>query len=257
MLNLKCIETEVNDKLLTVWLNQPEKRNALNLPLTEEIIKVFKWAEKQNDLLIIVLRGRGKSFCSGADLNWMLNSGTSGYKKNKYDSKQLAKCFNQIYNSSKVVINLVHGDIFGGGLGFAGAADFTFAEKNSRFRLPELQLGLIPSVIMPYLLTRVSFKDIKYLTFSTELFNADEALRIGLIDAVCNDTDELNLKALELINKILPVSPLALMETKRLLRELNRGLVNHENIKKTINTITKMKMSDDAAERMARFFTRK
>jgi methylglutaconyl-CoA hydratase len=257
MLNLKCIETEKKDKLVTVWLNQPEKRNALNLPLIEEIIKVFKWAEKQNELMIIVLRGRGKSFCSGADINWMSDSGKAGYKKNQNDSKKLAKCFNQIYNSSKVVINLVHGDIFGGGLGFAGAADFTFAEKNSRFRLPELQLGLVPSVIMPYLLTRVSSKDIKYLTFSTGLFSADDALRIGLVDAVCDDINDAEIKVKELINKILPVSPPALMETKKLLRVLNSGLVNQDNIRKSIKTITKMKMSDDAGERMARFFTRK
>jgi methylglutaconyl-CoA hydratase len=257
MMKLKCIEIEIKDKLVTVWLNQPEKRNALNLHLIEEIIKVFRWIEKQKELMIVVIRGRGKSFCAGADINWMLDSGKSGYKNSLRDSRKLAKCFNQIYLSSKVVINLVHGDISGGGLGFAGAADFTFAEKKSVFRLPELQLGLIPSVIMPYLLTRVNQRDLKYLTFSVEKFSAEEALQKGFIDKVCVDVDDMEIKANELIRKILPVSQPALSETKELLRVLNSNLVNPGNIRKTIKTITKLKMSDDAGERMAEFFSRK
>jgi len=256
MLNLKRIEIEIENNLVTVWLNQPDIRNALNLATTEELIKTFKWISEQKKLNIVLIRGRGKSFCSGADINWMKNSGSLGYKNCYRDSRKLATCFKLIYNSDKVVINLVHGDIFGGGLGFIGAGDLTIAHKNSIFRLPELRLGLVPSVIMPYLLTRVSQTDLKYQIFSGEIFTAEEALHKGLIDKICEDFNDMELKANELIQNLLKVSPQALTETKHLFRTLNRKNINSANIKKTIKTITRMKMSDDAMARMTKFLSK-
>ena len=257
MLKLKRIEIEIEDKLGTVWLNQPDIRNALNLATIEELIEAFKWLNTQKKLMIILIRGRGKSFCSGADINWMRNSHASGYKNCFNDSRKLAKCFKLIYKSDKVVINLVHGDIFGGGLGFIGAGDLTLALKNSTFCLPELRLGLVPSVIMPYLLTRVSQPVIRYQIFSGEIFTSEEALQKGLIDKICEDFNDMELKADELIQNILRVSPQALTETKQLLRVLNKKNINSDNVRKTVKAITKMKMSDDAVARMTKFLSKK
>src|SRR3989339_1335567 len=226
MLNLKRIEIEIKDRQVTVWLNQPDIRNALNLATIEELIKAFRWINEQKKLMVILIRGRGKSFCSGADINWMKNSGSPGYKKCYSDSKKLAICFKLIYQSDKVVINLVHGDVFGGGLGFIGAGDLTLGLKNSIFRLPELRLGLVPSVIMPYLLTRVNHADVKFQIFSGEIFTAEEALQIGLIDKIYEDLNDMELKANELIQNIYKASPQALTETKHLLRALNKKNIN-------------------------------
>lgn len=257
MLNLKRTEIEIKDKLATIWLNQPEIRNALNSSIIEELIQIFKWLNKQTDIMIILIRGRGVSFCAGADINWMINSGLLEYRNCYQDSKKLATCFKIIYKSDKVVINLVHGDVFGGASGFLGAGDFTFAAKNTRFRLPELHLGLVPSVIMPYLLTRVKTADIKYQIFSGGIFTAEEALKTGFIDKVCKDIDDMELKANELIQNICSASPQALAESKHLLRVLNKSLINSENIKKTVKTITRLKMSDNARERMLGFLSKK
>ena len=202
MLNLKRTEIEVQDKQVTIWLNQPEKRNALNLTNIEEIIKIFKWTEKQKEIIVILIRGKGKSFCTGADINWMISSGLREYQDSYLVSKKLAECFKTIYKSDKIVINLVHGDVFGGALGFLGAADFTLAAKNTRFRLPELRLGLAPSVIMPYLLTRIKAADLKYLSFSGDIFTVDESLKTGLIDKVCEDIEDMEVKVNELIHNI-------------------------------------------------------
>jgi methylglutaconyl-CoA hydratase len=257
MADLKKIETEVKDKQITIWLNQPEIRNALNLSLIEELIKVFKWISTQKNIMVIVLRGRGSSFCAGADINWMINSGLLDYQNCYRDSEKLAECFHIIYQSDKVVINLVHGDVFGGAFGFLGAADFTFAVKGTRFCLPELRLGLIPSVILPYLLTKVKPADIKYYTLSTGIFSAEEASGKGFIDYVCNTIDEAEHNSNDLIQKIYAGSPSALAETKHLFRDLNKSLINSENIKNTVTIITRLKMSDDSRERMSAFFTKK
>lgn len=256
MLNLKKIEIEIKDKQVTVWLNQPDIRNALNLETIEELIKAFRWINEQKKLMVILIRGRGKSFCSGADLNWMKNSGSHGYKKCYRDSRKLALCFKLIFRSDKVVINLVHGNIFGGGSGFIGAGDLTLALKDSRFCLPELRLGLIPSVIMPYLLTRVKPADLKYHVFNGEIFSADEAQQMGLIDKVCNDYEEMEHKADDLIRNICIASPGALAETKQLFRILNRSLINSDNIKETVKTLTMTKMSADARKRMTKFLSK-
>ncbi len=253
MRNLKKVEVEIKDKLVTVWLNHPSKRNALNLTVIEELIKTFRWIEKQNELLVVIIRGRGKSFCSGADINWMIDSGLLDYSDCYRDSKKLAACYKIVYDSDKAVINMVHGNVYGGALGFLGAADFTFAEKDTKFCLPELQLGLTPSVIMPYLLTRVKPADIKYLMFSGGVFTSEEAKNINLIDNVYESITEMEFKVNELIQKICSASPSAISEAKHLLRILNKNLVSSGNIKKTIKTITRLKMTDDARERMLKY----
>jgi methylglutaconyl-CoA hydratase len=257
MLNLKKTEIEIKDKLVTIWLNQPEIHNALNITIIKELIKIFKWIREQKEIMVILIRGRGNSFCTGADIKWMLNSGLLEYQNCYRDSKKLATCFKLIYQSDKVVINLVHGDAFGGALGFLGAGDFTLALKNTRFRLPELRLGLVPSVILPYLLTRVKPAYIKYQIFSAGIFTAEEALKIGFIDKVCEDIDDMELKVNELIQNIYPASPQALKEAKHLLRALNKSRINSDNIKKTVKIITRMKMSDDARDRMSKFLSKK
>jgi methylglutaconyl-CoA hydratase len=255
MSNLKEIEIETSENLATVWLNRPDYRNALTLTATEEITEAFEWIKKQKEVTAVLIRGRGKSFCAGADLNWMLKSGSLKYNNAYHESKILAKCFNSVYMSDKVIVSMVHGDVFGGGFGFLGAADFTFALKNTRFCLSEVRLGLVPSVIMPYLLTRVNQSDIKYQIFSGEIFTAEEALQKRFIDKICEDIDDMEAKANNLIQKINLASPQALKETKHLLRALNKSLVNSDNIKKTVKTITRMKMSEDSRERMTKFFS--
>jgi methylglutaconyl-CoA hydratase len=253
MLNYKKIEIEIKANSATIWLNQPEIHNALNPSIIGELISIFKHISKKNEIIAIMLRGRGKSFCSGADINWMLDSGLHGSGKSYLDSKKLASCFNIIYQSDKIVFNLIHGNAYGGALGFLGASDFTLAVRNTRFSLPELRLGLIPSVIMPYLLTRVKLPDLKYQIFNGGTFTAEEAQKIGLIDKVFEDVSEMENKANELLQNISLASPKALSETKSLLRTLNKCIINPDIIKETINTITKMKLSDDTRNRMLKF----
>ncbi len=256
MLKYKKIEIEIKDKSATVWLNQPEIHNAINSEIIDEIVNVFRWLNKKNEIMAIILRGRGDSFCSGADLNWMINSGSHGFIKSYMDSRKLASCFKIIYQSNKIVLNLIHGYVFGGALGFLGACDFNLAVKNTKFSLPELRLGLVPSVIMPYLLTRVKLPDIRFQIFNGGSFTAEEAKKIGLIDKVCEDTDEMEMKTNELLQNIYLASSKAITETKYLLRILNKNLINSKNIKETVKTITRMKISDDTRTRMLKFITK-
>lgn len=257
MQSFEKIKVEFQDKFATIWLNQPEIRNALNSSIIKELIKGLEWIEKKDEIRAIVIRGSGSSFCAGADINWMKKSGELGYRKSYADSKKIADCFKAIYHSDKVIINLVHGHAFGGALGFFGASDFILALKDTQFGLSELRLGLVPSVIAPYLHTRVKPVDVKYQIFTGKTFTALEALRIGLVDYVCEDINEMEAKVNELIQDICSVSPIALAEEKSLLRTLNRDLINPKNIMKTVKLLTKMKMSKDANVRMSKFIEKR
>ena len=253
MKSFEKTKVELHDNYATIWLNQPEIRNALNPLIISELIEGFEWIEKKDEVRVIVIRGNGGSFCAGADIKWMKKSGELGYRKNYSDSKMLANCFKTIYQSNKAIINLVHGHAFGGALGFFGASDFTLATKDTKFGLTELHLGLVPSVIAPYLHTKVRPADIRYQIFTGKVFSASEALNIGLIDYACESMNEMEAKVNEMIQDICSVSPIALEKEKELLRYLNRNLVNPKNIKKTIKLITKMKLSEDAHVRMLNF----
>lgn len=256
MKNFEKIRVDINDKLATIWLNQPEVHNALNPFLLKELTRCFEWLEEKNEIRAILLRGNGDSFCTGADIGWMKKSGEQSYKKNYADSRKLADCFGTVYQSNKLVINLVHGYAIGGAIGFLGAADFNYALKSAKFGLTELRLGLVPAVISPYLHTRVRPTEIKQQIFTGKLFSADKALKMGLIDLVCDDMSEMEAKVNDLLKAIYEVSTNALAEEKKLLRELNKNLVNNKIIKHTIKTITKMKTSYDAKERMAKFMAK-
>ena len=256
-MTFKNIQIEIKGSLATVWLNQPETRNALQASMINDLIEGLKQLEADNNIRVVLLRGKGTSFCAGADINWMKDSGSSGYRKNYRASKVLSACFQTIYNSNKVVINLLHGHAFGGGMGFLGTSDFNFAVKDTLFCLPEFKLGLAPSVITPYLLTRIDQKALKFQTFQARIFNSEEALESGLVDEIFEDINEMEQKTEEIIQSVSKVSANALGEYKKLLRELNKHAINKRTINKTIQSITSLKMSPDAKTRMTEFITRK
>lgn len=256
MKDFEKIKVDIDDKVATIWLNQPEIHNALNPPLLKELTRCFEWLEKKKEIRAILMRGNGDSFCAGADIGWMKKSGEQNYRQNYSDSKKLAECFNAIYQSNKLVINIVHGYALGGAIGFLGVADFNYTLKSAKIGITELRLGLVPAVISPYLHTRVRPSDIRYQIFTGKTFAADEALKMGLIDFVGEDMADLEAKVSELLKNVYEVSQNAFVEEKKLLRELNKTLVNSKNIKYTIKTISKMKMSDDAKERMSKFMVK-
>jgi len=255
MLNLNKVIIDTQDASATVWLNQPEILNALNPLIIKELLKSLKWIAENKKIRVILVRGRGNSFCAGADLNWMLNSvksGMNGYISNLREIKSLASLFRLIYDSDKVVINMLHGNVYGGALGFIGAGDITLALRNTIMSLPELKLGLVPAVIMPYLLTRLKIQEFRVYMLTGIEIKAEQAKRAGLIDFVCDDLDEMERKAEELIQNIVRTSAGAVADAKSLIRKLNKSVINSDNSLSSIKLITRRMRSDDARDRMKR-----
>lgn len=251
--NLKKIEYDISGSIGTIWLNQPEIRNALNPVLLDEFIKVIAILNDRKDVGAIVIRGMGKSFCAGADITWLGQAASQSYEANLRQSELLAAFFKTIYDTDKVVVSLVHGHAYGGALGIMAAGDFSFALSDTDLGLPELKLGVFSSVITPYLLLKISQTELKLKIFTAESFSADEALRMGIVNKIFNSMEEMEQHTEDLLTTINAHSQTALAAGKQLLRQYNKYLMQEENIASSIKTLTDLKISKEARERMNRF----
>lgn len=244
------IELESNDAIATLWLNRPEVLNALNSQLLDALTDVISYVNSNPEFRIILLRGKGNAFCSGADLNWLESDSTETGIQEK--ARKLATCFHTIYISAKPVISIIHGSILGGANGLICASDFVISDNSSTFAFPEVRIGLAPSTISPYVIRKIGFQNAKRLLFTGVKINVVEAKQTGLIDFYGNETGVKDY-TLKLISDLLKASPEALTETKRLLQSISDQDINKEIINNTTQSFVKMKMGADSKEGISAF----
>ena len=186
-MNYHTLEIERNYHISTIWLNRPEVRNAFNDVMINELVSAFKAEEERDDIRAIVLRGRGKVFCAGADLNWMRSSAQFGYEENYRDSICLAECFQQVYNCAKPTLAIVHGAAMGGAIGLIAACDFAFCEAEALFALSEIKLGIVPATISPYVIKRIGEYHARELMLTGKRINGTAAEQYKLVNKCFND----------------------------------------------------------------------
>lgn len=175
---------EKQGNILTVRLNRPDKKNALNAEMIDALMQLAKELEHDESTDIVVLKGKGDSFCAGADLCWFKKA--SDLEKNERidQLKVLSKFLRVWHRLPQTTITVGHGYLYGGALGLLAVSDFVILEQNSHLRLSEVLLGLIPASIAPFLVRRMGFKRSKALMLSAEAFNAQTALAYGLADKI-------------------------------------------------------------------------
>lgn len=256
MYSFETIEVIYEHDIATIWLNRPEVHNAFNHTLVLEIMEILNLLENQNDLRILILRGKGKSFCSGADLNWMRDVVEFDYEKNYIESLQLAKCLQTLYQFPVPVIAFAHGSVMGGGNGFLATADFAIGTKNTRFAFNEVTIGLVPAIISPFIIRRMGFIKAKEMMLSGSHFNGTDAKNWGLIDYVI---DEFLIESFisSLTEHLLKNSPHALKSTKKLL--LTTAAIQDENIifQLAAKEISNARISKDGQEGMKAFIEKR
>ena len=143
---------EVKSGIATVTLNRPEVHNAFNEVVIGDLTDVLRKAGDDKAARVVVLRGNGPSFCAGGDLNWMRRMADYSHDQNVKDAERLGTLLKTLNNLPKPTIGLVHGNAFGGGVGLAACCDITIAETTAQFCLSEVRIGIIPSVIAPYVI---------------------------------------------------------------------------------------------------------
>ncbi len=252
----KTIELEVKNNVGTIWLNRPEIHNAFNEVMINELINIFDNIKDMEDIRAVILRGRGKSFCAGADLNWMRNVAKYSYEENYKESLNLSICFHKIYTCPKPTIAMVHGAAIGGANGLLAACDFAYADTNTTFSLSEVKIGIVPACISPYVTKRVSEYGSKELMLTGKRFNGPEAESHKLINKSI-PMEEMDAHVEELIGLLKTSGPKAIDHCKNLLYEINNKLNLDQAIEYTAKMIADIRASEEGQEGMSAFLEKR
>jgi len=251
-----AIEVQREEDIAIVSLNRPEVHNAMNEPMMKELTDCFRKLSIDDTIRIIILTGKGTSFCAGADLYWMKSMVKYSKDENMKDSRLLQDLYESIYNSPKITLAKVNGAAFGGGLGLFAACDIALAIPGCTFSFSEVKLGIIPSVISTYILRRIfSLAHVKRLFITGERFSSEYAERIGLIDVIIPE-DELDDYIQKYISKVRTSGPKAVFEVKNLLNSYETLTIDTFK-EHTVSKISELRVSDEGQEGITAFLEKR
>lgn len=226
MINLQTLSAELDDKVALLRFNRPDKANALNLQMWQDLRAALDWADGEPGVRAVVLAGSGKHFCSGIDLAMLVGLQSSiqdeceGRKRDKLRRVilDLQDCVNSLERCRKPVIAAIHGACLGGGLDIALAADFRFAAEGAVFGVREVDLGMVADVGSLQRLPRVVGEGVaRELALTGRDMVAEEALEVGLVNRVVADADAVLAAALQSAKLIAGKSPLAVRGSKEVM----------------------------------------
>jgi methylglutaconyl-CoA hydratase len=195
------LNVEHSDGVLTVTLQRPEVHNAFNDELIAEAIDVFSNIDTGASR-VVVLKGTGKNFCAGADLNWMSRMVSYTREENVRDSSLLAKMYALMNECPLPVVGRIQGAAIGGGVGLVSVCDVAIAATGTQFGLSEVKLGILPAIISPYVIAKIGETHARALFLTGERFTADRALRIGLVHRVEETEKELDAAVYETVTQL-------------------------------------------------------
>ncbi|MCK5112577.1 MAG: enoyl-CoA hydratase/isomerase family protein [Thermoplasmatales archaeon] len=249
------IEVSKQNGTVIVSLNRPEVHNAMNESLMTELTDCFKELSDDNIVRIIVLTGKGKSFCAGADLNWMKSMVNYSKEDNIKDSRLLLDLFETIYSCPKPVIGRINGHAFGGGLGLIAVCDIAISVPGLKFAFSEANLGIISSVISTYVAPRVSLSNMRRLFVTAERFDTAVARGIGLIDFVVSP-EEFDSKVEYYIEQLRFSGPIAMAEVKNLIKNLREMHIDKYK-EFTVEKISELRISEEGQEGINAFLEKR
>ncbi len=234
---------------------RPEIHNAFNSTVIEEMSHLFDELLKDDDLRVIVLSGQGKSFCAGADLNWMRSVVDQSYEQNLDESNKLAELFYKVYSFPRPVIGRINGAAIGGGTGFVAVCDIAIAAESAKFSFSEVKIGVVPACIGPYVIKKMGEGKARELFITGERMNAKRAYKVGLVNKVVDDV-ELDAEVDSLVKMILSSGPEAITMAKKLVSEV--PAMSPDQFKPyTAEMIAKLRISDEGQEGMDAFLNKR
>ncbi|KYG81985.1 methylglutaconyl-CoA hydratase [Roseivirga ehrenbergii] len=189
MEEMTLVKYQVANRVATITLNRPEKRNALNAEMVTQLKQAFTQAEEDENAKVIVLDAAGDSFCAGADLAYLQQLQNNTFEENLADSNHLKELFLQIYQHPKVVIAKIQGHAIAGGCGLATVCDFSFTVPEAKFGYTEVRIGFIPAIVKVFLLRKIGEGKAKSLLLTGELIPAELAESMGLVNTVVEAID--------------------------------------------------------------------
>ena len=246
----------MRESVALVVLARPEVHNAFDETLIAELTRALAALDRDDAVRAVVLLGEGRSFCAGADLNWMKRMAGYGRPENLADANALAAMLKTLHRLSKPTIARVHGSAFGGGVGLVACCDIAIAAHDATFSLSEAKLGLIPATIGPYVVEAIGARAARRYFLSAERFTAAEAFRIGLVHDLY-PMDELDSRINELLGALLVAGPRAQDEAKALIRAVSGRPIDDALIADTAARIARVRGSPEGKEGVAAFLEKR
>jgi methylglutaconyl-CoA hydratase len=247
--------TESQNGVATLVLNRPEVHNAFDEALIDDLTAAFMAAAKDDAVRAVVLRGNGKSFSAGADLNWMKRMAGFSEAENLADAKKLAALLQAIDTCPKPVIARVQGNAFAGAIGLIACSDLAVAVQEAEFAVTEVRLGLIPAVISPYLIRAMGARQARRWFLTAERFSADQALAMNLVHEVV-PADQLDPCVDHWIDAVRRAGPLALKAAKDLVQAVDTS-PDAALIDETARRIAAIRASAEGKEGVSAFLEKR
>ena len=270
--NTELVSVAVDDAICKITLNRAAKYNAMNVQLINELCEVFEWSaarsvgrtgelfdsEGNPHLRVIVLRGAGKHFCAGADINMMRDAGANTPEENRRDSERLDRLFNGLWSHPCFTIGAITGVALGGGAGLVACLDHVIATENVKIALSEGKLGILPAVIGPYVYRRLGSACFRRLAMQASRIDATEALRTGFIEQVVASSEDMDSAVERLISEVMTSGPCAVALAKELALGFDRWTGTDEGLRQyTLDFTSRMRGSQEGQEGLSSFLEKR
>ncbi|MEK9695482.1 MAG: enoyl-CoA hydratase-related protein [Candidatus Poseidoniales archaeon] len=266
------ITLSLDGPVASITLSREEKYNAMNIALIKDLVDAIDWTssmsvgsqgklhdEEGNPYLrIVVLRGAGKHFCAGADIEMMRDAGAKSPEENRADSERLDRLFNSLWAHPCFTLLIAQGVALGGGAGLVSCSDYAVATSSSKIALSEGKLGILPAVIGPYVYRRVGSATFRRLAMQASRITSEEALRIGLVDAVADDAQGAETLVEAMIAEVMSTGPQAVSQAKLLTLGFDRWSGDDASLREwTLDYTSKMRGSDEGQEGLSSFLEKR
>lgn len=240
----------------SLTLDRPDKLNALNAELIADFNAVAEQAANDPAVRVIVVSGRGRVFCAGADIGYLKQVGELSYEDNAADARRFAAMAKTLRMVAKPVVAKVHGVAYGGGVTLAAACDIVVAARSAKLAITEARFGITPSLMMPYLIGRIGQRGCRRWCLTGETMDADEAHRLGLVDIVSDDA-AVDAEIARLVDLLLMNAPEGLAGTKATIAEVTRPRLDETVLERAFKAFVDGRVSDQAAEGMSAFLEKR
>lgn len=241
----------------TVTLNRPEVGNAFDATTIGELTTLFRNIAADDSVRVVLLKGNGKHFCAGGDLNWMRAAASYNDQENVEDAKRLGEMLHALNTLPQATIALVHGAAYGGGVGLASACDIALGTEVAQFCLSEVKLGLMPSVIGPYVIAAMGQRAARRYFVTAEVIDAKTAREHGLLHEVFASVEEMHISANQFAETLLKNAPGAIADTKKLIAEISGRRIDMELVNETAKWIAERRSTDEGKAGVEAFLAKK
>ena len=251
----RSVLVEAHEGVARVKLNRPDRRNALDGRMIDEVHRHFEKLAADETVRVVVLTGSGEAFCSGVDLQWLSHNQPVSEARARTDAERLMRMYEAVDRCACPVIALVQGAAYGGGVGLLASCDVAVAAQGATFALSEATLGLVPAVIAPALLRKAGESFVRRYSLTAERFSAEVAKHYHLVHDLAAGQD-LERRVDELAAAVVRLAQEATRQTKRLMHQLG-ALSNPDQREACIEANVCARLSPEAVEGLKAFFDRR